>query len=100
MKKNFIVFFLLIALYDCGLFAQEKVGFFANNAYGNPIIGQAAEHHNGITYIAYQGELEDPYVVSYNHANKTWDGPYKAGTSLLGKDGYRQPWKTFPSDRW
>ncbi len=85
--KNFIVFFLLLALYDCCLFAQEKVVFFANNAYGNPIIGQAAEHHNGITYIAYQGELEDPYVVSYNHANKTWDGPYKAGTSLLGKDG-------------
>lgn len=87
MKKNFIVFLLPIVVYGYGLFAQEKVDFFANNAYGNPIIGQAAEHYNGITYIAYQGQLEDPYVVSYNHANKTWDGPYKAGTSLLGKDG-------------
>ena len=86
-NNNSIVFFLLTAIYGCGLLAQEKVDFFANNAYGNPIIGQTAEHHNGIAYIAYQGELEDPYVVSYDYTNKTWNGPYKAGTSLLGKDG-------------
>lgn len=86
-NKSFIVLCLITAISSCSLLAQEEVDFFANNAYGNPIIGQTAEYHNGITYIAYQGDLEDPYVVSYDHANKSWAGPYKAGTSLLGKDG-------------
>lgn len=64
---------------------QEKVKYFANNAYGNPVVGNTAEYYKGVTYIAYQGEKEDPYVVAYDHKNDKWIGPYKAGTSLLGK---------------
>ena len=28
--------------------------------FGNPITGNCAEYYNGVTYIAYQGEKEDP----------------------------------------
>ena len=46
----------------------------------------AGEHINGVTYVSYQGPNEDPYVAAYNHANRLWSGPFKAGTSILGKD--------------
>ncbi|WP_045033608.1 BNR-4 repeat-containing protein [Draconibacterium sediminis] len=64
---------------------QKEVNYFANNAFGNPIVGKLGEHYNGVTYIAYQGEKEDPYVAAYDHKKEMWIGPYKAGTSLLGK---------------
>ena len=66
---------------------QEKVDYFSNNAFGNPIVGNAGEYYKGVTYIAYQGEKTDPYVVAFDHKNNKWVGPYKAGTSLLGKNG-------------
>lgn len=64
----------------------ETVDYCVNNAFGNPITGNCAEYYNGVTYIAYQGEKEDPYVVAYNHKESKWIGPYKAGVSLLGKN--------------
>ncbi|WP_168796636.1 BNR-4 repeat-containing protein [Cognatitamlana onchidii] len=63
----------------------EHVDYFANNAFGNPIVGNAGEYYKGVTYITYQGEKEDPFVAAYNHAEKKWIGPFKAGTSVLGK---------------
>lgn len=64
---------------------QEEVNYFSNNAFGNPIVGKAGEYYKGVTYVSYQGEKEDPYVAAYDHKNKKWIGPYKAGVSLLGK---------------
>ncbi|MFA3791994.1 BNR-4 repeat-containing protein [Aliiglaciecola sp. SL4] len=71
--------------------AQGKVEkkYFADNGWGEGVAvvqHPAGEHRNGITYVAYQGTLEDPYVAAYNHTNKQWIGPFKAGTSVLGKD--------------
>ncbi len=69
--------------------ADAKVDHFADNALGNAlaVVQQPAGiHKNGITYVSYQGPLEDPYVASYNHKTKTWQGPFKAGDSELGKD--------------
>jgi hypothetical protein len=65
----------------------EMVDYFADNALGNPIVtkAEAGEHYNGVTYLACQGTLEDAYVAAYNHETQKWDGPYKAGVSLLGK---------------
>ncbi|MBK1879366.1 BNR-4 repeat-containing protein [Pelagicoccus mobilis] len=66
----------------------EMVDHFADNAWGNPLAvvqHPAGEHHNGITYVSYQGPKEDPYVASYNHETGEWKGPYKAGNSELGK---------------
>ena len=69
------------------VFAQNKstVDYFADNGLGNPITGKSGEYYKGITFVAYQGPLEDPYVASYHHKTKKWVGPFKAGTSLLGK---------------
>ena len=86
MKSFFsITIILLSVLFNSCQAQHEKVNYFANNAFGNPITGKTAEHYNGVTYIAYQGEKEDPYVVAYDHVSDKWIGPYKAGTSLLGK---------------
>jgi hypothetical protein len=45
----------------------------------------AGEYYEGVTYVAYQGPLEDPYVASYDHAAGEWSGPFKAGASIMGK---------------
>ena len=73
--------------------SEKMVDYFADNALGNAvaIIQQpAGVHKNGITYVSYQGALEDPYVAAYNHAAQQWTGPYKAGVSIMGKDPSRK----------
>ena len=72
---------------------NEKVDYFANNGFGNAVAivqHPAGVYHKGITYVAYQGVLEDPYVASYNHTTKEWKGPFKAGVSEMGKDPFRK----------
>lgn len=67
----------------------EKVDYFTDNALGNALAivqHPAGIHLNGVTYVSYQGPLEDPYVAAYNHQTQTWSGPFKAGISELGKD--------------
>ena len=71
----------------------QKVDYFADNGFGNAVAvvqHPAGIYHKGITYVCYQGSLEDPYVASYNHATKEWQGPYKAGVSEMGKDPSRK----------
>ena len=68
--------------------------YFANNGLGNAVAvvqHPAGEHRDGITYVSYQGTLEDPYVASYNHDTGEWAGPFKAGVSEMGKDPSRTP---------
>ena len=84
MRNFFSITLTFIMLLSISCKAQ-KVNYFSNNAYGEPIVGKSGEYYKGVTYVAYQGEKEDPYVVAYDHKNKKWIGPYKAGTSLLGK---------------
>ena len=71
----------------------ERQDHFADNGLGNAVAviqHPAGEHHNGITYLSYQGPQEDPYVVSYNHNTDEWLGPFKAGVSIMGKDPNRK----------
>ncbi|MBB4081025.1 hypothetical protein GGR28_003666 [Lewinella aquimaris] len=83
---------LLLTLPIANLSGQEvsdTVDYFADNGLSNTVKTMqhpAGEHHDGITYVCYQGPLEDPYVAAYDHDKKEWSGPYKAGESLLGKD--------------
>ncbi|RDV27372.1 hypothetical protein DXV75_04885 [Alteromonas aestuariivivens] len=68
---------------------QPTVDYFADNGFGEGVAvvqHPAGEYRNGVTYVAYQGTLEDPYVAAYDHNNKLWLGPFQAGTSILGKD--------------
>ncbi|MBD5780093.1 BNR-4 repeat-containing protein [Pelagicoccus sp. NFK12] len=71
---------------------ENQVDYFADDAWGNPLAvvqHPAGEHVDGITYLAYQGPLEDPYVASYNHETGEWKGPVQAGVSVMGKDPNR-----------
>lgn len=72
---------------------DSLVDYFADNGFGNAVAlvqHPAGVHHNGVTYVCYQGPLEDPYVASYNHKTKKWKGPFKAGVSEMGKDPDRK----------
>jgi len=71
-----------------GVSFAGMVDYFTDNGYGNPISTiqhPCAEHYHGVTYIAYQGPHEDPYVCAYDHSAKKWRGPIKAGVSRMGK---------------
>ena len=62
----------------------SEVDYFTDNGFSNTIGTMqhpAGEHYKGVTYVAYQGPLEDPYVAAYNHATDEWSGPFKAGIS-------------------
>ena len=81
-----------------GAIAQTKtdnlgmVDYFADNGLGNTVAvvqHPAGEYRDGVTYVSYQGPLEDPYVASYNHETGKWTGPFKAGVSDMGKDPNR-----------
>ena len=68
--------------------AAADVAYFSDNGYGNPISTlqhPAAEHFNGVTYVAYSGPHEDPYVAAYVHATGKWIGPIQAGVNTMGK---------------
>ena len=68
--------------------ASVEVDYFTNNAYSNTVGTMqhpSGEHFEGVTYVAYQGPLEDPYVAAYDHAAGEWSGPFKAGESIMGK---------------
>ena len=65
----------------------EKVDHFTDNGYGNTVSNlqhPAAEYFNGVTYVAWQGPHEDPYVAAYTHATGTWTGPVQAGVNPMG----------------
>ncbi|MDU0352556.1 BNR-4 repeat-containing protein [Paraglaciecola aquimarina] len=67
----------------------SSVDYFAENGYGEGVAvvqHPGGEYLNGVTYVAYQGTKEDPYVAAYNHDKKQWSGPVQAGSSILGKD--------------
>jgi len=71
----------------------DTVAYFTDTGLSNPISilqHPAGEHANGVTYITYQGVLEDPYAAFYNHNTKKWSGPIKAGTSEMGKNPSRK----------
>jgi hypothetical protein len=73
--------------------AAEAVDYFADNGLGNAVAvvqHPAGIYHEGVTYVSYQGTLEDPYVAAYDHASGEWSGPFKAGVSAMGKDPDRR----------
>lgn len=103
INKNYIfIFSICFILTGCKLknktfsnndSKKQKVAYFADNGFGNAVAlvqHPSGVYHKGVTYVAYQGSSEDPYVASYNHTTKEWKGPFKAGISEMGKDPYRK----------
>ena len=86
--------FMLLA--GCSADSSNKTvttPYFAENGFGEGVAvvqHPAGEHINGVTYVAYQGPNEDPYVAAYNHNSQRWSGPFQAGTSILGKDSTKK----------
>jgi hypothetical protein len=67
---------------------SDRVDYFAANGFGKPVSTlqhPAGEYYDGVTYLAYQGPHEDPYVCAYNHETGAWEGPVQAGVSALGR---------------
>lgn len=101
-KYFYINLFICFCLLGCVTKPKDKqaitggnkmVDYFADNGYGNAVAivqHPSGVYHKGITYVAYQGAFEDPYVASYNHTTKEWKGPFKAGVSEMGKDPNRK----------
>lgn len=74
-------------------FEADDVEYFTDSGFSGTIKTMqhpAGEYYKGVTYVAYQGAKEDPYVAAYNHKSKKWTGPYRAGVSLMGKDPDRK----------
>mgnify|MGYP001026548531 CR=1 FL=1 len=104
MNKKELIFKLCFCFLLVGCNTSKKVrseeankngmvDHFSDNGFGNAVAivqHPSGVYHKGITYVAYQGPLEDPYVVSYNHTTKEWKGPFKAGVSEMGKDPSRK----------
>lgn len=69
--------------------ASDAMDYFAENGFGKPLSTlqhPAGEYYEGVTYLAYQGPHEDPYVCAYDHRTEKWTGPIQAGVSALGDD--------------
>lgn len=64
-------------------------GYFSGNLPGVTDPGWS-HYRDGKIYIAYEGELTDPYITSYDIETGDWDGPYKAGHSTLSKNGRKR----------
>ena len=80
---------ILSVLLACRSFLNAaNVEHFSDNGYGNPVSTlqhPAAEHYQGVTYVAYSGPHEDPYVAAYDHTTGKWIGPFHAGVNPMGK---------------
>ena len=87
----------LLASFQSGAQAEtgtsDAVDYFTNKGFSNTVGTMqhpSGEYFEGVTYVAYQGPLEDPYVAAYDHESGKWAGPFKAGVSIMGKDPKRK----------
>jgi hypothetical protein len=88
MKANLLLQLILPLAFVTLTAKGTPTDYFADNGFAKPVSTLQhpnAEYYNGVTYMAYQGPHEDPYVCAYNHKTEQWSGPFKAGTSQLGK---------------
>jgi hypothetical protein len=71
-----------------GTVTSGSVDYFTDNGNSNTVGTMqhpSGEYYKGVTYVAYQGPLEDPDVASYEHATGKWSGPFRTGESIMGK---------------
>ncbi len=61
-------------------------GYFSGYLPKNRSPGDS-HYRDGKIYIAYEGDLTDPYMASYDVETHQWDGPYKVGHNTLSKNG-------------
>lgn len=68
---------------------------FTYNASGGALCGinlQSAQYYNGVTYIAFAGQDDDPYILTYNNSTGVFSSPVKIGDTPLSQyDRHGQP---------
>lgn len=97
MAVRRVIALLLTFALAATVFPPERASAFMAEYFANDTSGQSvyedmavkpqAIHRDGVTYIAYQGWLNDPYIVGYDHDSEDWDGPYKVGDNPLNSGG-------------
>jgi len=66
--------------------------YYWNDELGDYSFRNAAQHYNGITYITYQGDDDDPYIITYNPETDEFSIPVKVGINPLANgDDHGQP---------
>jgi hypothetical protein len=75
---------------------DEEVDYAFSNILGEKPFSRAqysaAQYYNGVTYISYFGDSDDPYIISYTHITDTWSTPVKIGTNPKGdSDDHGEP---------
>lgn len=68
--------------YITSLLAEPFLKTVGNWAF-SALSQNSAQYYNGKTYIAYSGDSDDPYIITYTHATTTWSSPVKVGTNPL-----------------
>lgn len=89
IKSVLIVLVLLVLATATAASAAPVIGdFIAHDTGGQAVLEDmvvrpAAVYYNNVTYVAYQGPGLDPYVIAFNHVERTWIGPIKVGENPL-----------------
>lgn len=55
------------------------------------LMWERGEYYNGKTYICYQNDELDPYIIFYNHNRQYWSEPVKVGDNPLTADAHGTP---------
>ncbi len=78
--------FVIITAFSWAAELPDAVDYFTDNGYGSPVKTMqhpSGEYYKGVTYVAYQGPLEDPYVASYHHETRKWTGGQRLHEDVL-----------------
>jgi hypothetical protein len=81
-----LILFITILVNGQSFPESAMVDYFTDNGLSASVKTMqhpSGEYYKDVTYIAYQGPTEDPYVAAYNHTTGKWTGPFKAGESVL-----------------
>ena len=100
-RSAMVVAALLVALLAPPAAVAWNADFFDKDASGNAsyeemVISPQAVYDSkggaaGRTYLAYQGNGLNPYVIGYDHATDGWIGPFVIGENDLAHDFHGAP---------
>ena len=97
MRRLSLLLLILLLIFSLKSEAQAIIAdYFVRNASGNAIYEEMVIHpegiyYNGRTYLVYQGEDLDPFIISYNHTASAWSDPVRIGDNSLGSDPHGGP---------
>ena len=71
----------------------------ADNAQLDSVNKHSSAYFNGVTYISYMGNNDNPYIITYTHATGLYSAPVQIGVNpLINGNGHGQPAILIDSD--